>query len=84
MDYTDKLDLLVSKLEDKGWDIDANDIALGLDFIPGDLEDLSREDAATILEVIAAKESTGDEDTVSVSNKSIDEFYKLYLEVFKS
>ena len=83
MDYADKLEVLCSKLEEKGWNIDVNDISTGLDFTTGDLENLSIEDVATILEVIASKEATGEEDTVSVSSKSINEFYKLYLEVFK-
>lgn len=83
MDYADKLELLCSKLEERGWNIDVNDISTGLDFTTGDLENLTLEDVATILEVIAAKEAIGEEDTVSVSSKAINEFYKLYLEIFK-
>lgn len=83
MDYADKLELLCSKLEERGWNIDVNDISTGLDFTTGDLENLTLEDVATILEVIAAKEAIGEEDTVSVSSAATHEFYKLYLEIFK-
>ena len=78
----DKMDLLVSKLKERGWDIELHEITTGLDFIVNPVEQLTKEDISEILLIIAHRDHQGEEDTVSVSEKSVDEFYNIYKSVF--
>ena len=77
-----KMDSLVRQLQEKGWDIELSDLTTGLDFVPNSIEELTKEDVAEILLVIAHKDVTSEEDTVSISYKSIEEFYRIYKNIF--
>ena len=77
----EKVELLAIKLQDQGWNIDESSIFRALKWIDNPFDKLTKDDIRQLLQIIAEEERSGEDDGVTVSEVSINDFLSVYRQI---